>query len=278
MCKTKGMALEFPEIDPVALQLGSLVVRWYALAYLAGFVIGWQYCIIIAKKFAADIRPSAQDIDDFLSWAVAGVILGGRLGYVLFYNLSFYAENPIEIFKLWNGGMSFHGGMLGVIVAALWFSHRRKIEVLRLADVICVAAPIGLFFGRIANFINGEVYGRVTTLPMGVIFPHSGDGLPRHPSQLYEAFFEGLIIFIVLAILIFKFRLHVKTPGQIAGVFFLLYGIFRSAIEIFREPDSQIGLFFGSISMGQILCLPMIMLGLFLLIHARNRPFKVNVP
>lgn len=268
------MALEFIEIDPVALQLGPIVVRWYALAYLAGFILGWRYCMAIARKYFGDLRPSAQDIDDFLSWAVAGVIIGGRLGYVLFYNFAYYAENPIDIFKLWNGGMSFHGGMLGVVIAALWFSHRRRIDVLRLADVVCAAAPIGLFFGRIANFINGEVYGRVTSMPYGVIFPHSGDGLPRHPSQLYEAFFEGLVIFVVLAILIFKVRLHVRTPGQVAGAFFVLYGIFRGVIENFREPDSQIGLIFGSISMGQILCLPMIILGLFLFAYARGEACK----
>lgn len=247
-------------IDPVAFSLGPLVVRWYALAYLAGFLLGWKYCLILVNR-DENTRPNATDIDDFLTWAVVGVILGGRLGSVLFYNFDYYVSNPGEIYKIWHGGMSFHGGMLGVLVAMFLFSKRREISIFRLSDVVCAAAPIGLFFGRIANFINAELYGRATDAPWGIIFPGGGD-IPRHPSQLYEAFLEGLVLFIILYLLSKSSKVK---PGMISGVFLMLYGLFRALVEFVREPDAHIGLIGDFISMGQILCLPMIVGGLVLI-------------
>ncbi len=257
------------QIDPVAFAVGPLVVRWYALAYLAGFLLGWKYCINLAKRSnsgRADCetnRPNAQDIDDFLTWAVVGVILGGRLGYVLFYNFDYYISEPLEALKIWRGGMSFHGGTLGVMVAMVAFSNRHKIPLLRLSDIISAAAPIGLFFGRIANFINAELYGRVTDMPWGMIFPNTNE--PRHPSQLYEAGLEGLVLFVILY---FVMRRYSNIKGLTTGAFLLGYGVFRYIIEFFREPDVQIGLIADFISMGQILCLPMIIGGIFMIFYA----------
>lgn len=247
-------------IDPVAFSVGPLVVRWYALAYLAGFLLGWKYCLILVSR-DSDSRPNATDIDDFLTWAVIGVILGGRLGYVLFYNFDYYISNPGDILKIWHGGMSFHGGMLGVLVAMAAFSKKREINVYRLSDVVSAAAPIGLFFGRIANFINAELYGRQTDVSWGILFPGGGD-IPRHPSQLYEALLEGLVLFVILYALS---KLSKVRAGLVSGVFLLLYGLFRAIIELVREPDAQIGLIGGVLSMGQILCLPMMIGGAVLI-------------
>lgn len=252
------MALIFPNIDPVAIAIGSLQIRWYALAYLSGFVLGLYYC----KKIAAQkvqSKPDVKDIDDFMTWAIAGVILGGRIGYVLFYQFAFYLQNPIEIFMIWHGGMSFHGGVIGVAFAMLIFAKSRGFHVLNLSDVVSAAAPLGIFFGRIANFINAELYGKVTDVPWAFIFPRS-DGLARHPSQLYEAFSEGLILFLILYILIYKFD-FIRKRGFITGAFLCLYGSFRALIEFVREPDDYLGLIVGFISMGQILCIPMILIG-----------------
>lgn len=247
-------------IDPIAFSIGPLVIRWYALAYLAGFLLGWRYCIRIANSSQND-RPNADDIDNLISWIVVGVILGGRLGYVLFYNFEYYSANPVEILKIWSGGMSFHGGLLGVAVSMVLFSKRYKINIVSLSDIVCAAAPIGLFFGRIANFINAELYGRVTSHSWGVIFPGAGE-LPRHPSQLYEAALEGAVLFAVLYLVI---KFAKPKAGVISAVFLMGYGIFRASIELVREPDMQIGLIGSAITMGQVLCVPMIIAGAILL-------------
>ncbi len=248
------------DIDPVAFSLGPLVVRWYALAYLAGFLLGWRYALAFVKSRHTE-RPDSDDIDNLLSWAVVGVILGGRLGYVLFYNLDYYLSTPLEALKVWHGGMSFHGGVLGIIVAMFFFSRRHKINVFSLSDVVCVAAPIGLFFGRIANFINAELYGRVTDLPWGVIFPEAGE-LPRHPSQLYEALAEGVFLFVVLY---FVSKIKKLPEGTLSALFLILYGITRGLIEFVRAPDMQIGLIGNTITLGQVLSIPMILIGVILL-------------
>ena len=252
------MALEFPNIDPVALAIGPFEIRWYALAYLAGFLLGWRYCLKLAR-LDQNKRPGGTDIDDVLTWIIIGVILGGRIGYVLFYNFSYYISEPLDALKIWHGGMSFHGGALGVIIAMILFARVRDISFLRLADIICAAVPIGLFFGRIANFINGELFGRVGDVPWAIVFPHGGD-LPRHPSQLYEALLEGAVLFLILRVFIQNDRIR-NMPGFVSGAFLLGYGMFRAFIEFFRQPDEQIGLYFDLISQGQILCIPMIVVG-----------------
>ncbi|MCK5384058.1 MAG: prolipoprotein diacylglyceryl transferase [Alphaproteobacteria bacterium] len=254
-----------PNIDPVAFALGPVVVRWYALAYLAGFVLGWRYALMLIKRVPGE-RPNMDDIDNFLSWAIIGVILGGRLGYVLFYNMDYYLGEPLEALKIWHGGMSFHGGVLGLVAALFLFSKRNKINVFTLSDIICAAAPIGLFFGRIANFINAELYGRVTSLPWGVVFPDAGD-LPRHPSQLYEAAAEGILLFIILYFV--SKRKNVRI-GMISALFLILYGLIRGIIEFVREPDAQIGLIGDIITMGQVLCIPMILAGIVLFFLAKK--------
>lgn len=265
--KNRPMAIEIPPIDPVLVQIGPVAVRWYALAYLAGFLLGWKYCLSLIRKGADGFnRPDASDLDDFMLWAVVGVILGGRLGYVLFYQFSQYAANPLEALMIWHGGMSFHGGFLGVFLAMLLFAKLRKFSFLRLSDLVCAAAPIGLFFGRIANFINMELLGRPTTLPWGVIFP-DGSGVIRHPSQIYEALLEGLALFIILNILA---KRKVRA-GVVSGAFLLGYGTFRALVEFVRQPDAQIGYIGGVITMGQVLCLPMIFVGLGVIIYVSRK-------
>ncbi len=252
-------------IDPIAFSIGCLDVRWYALAYLAGFILGWRYALLLAKR-NEHLRPNSDDIDDFLSWAVIGVILGGRFGYVVFYNLDYYLGSPLEIVKIWHGGMSFHGGVVGVISVLLLFAKRRKINAIVLSDIVCAVAPIGLFFGRIANFINAELYGRITTLPWGVVFPDAGN-LPRHPSQIYEALSEGLLLFVILFFVV-KNKKH--KAGTTSALFLILYGIIRGLIEFVRAPDAQIGLIDNVITMGQILCIPMVIVGAVLLFVAQK--------
>lgn len=259
------MAFDFPQIDPVALAVGPLQIRWYALAYLAGFLIGWRYCMRLAG-LDPDMRPNREDVDDFLTWIIVGVILGGRFGYVLFYNFEYYAANPIQSFYIWQGGMSFHGGALGVIVALLIYPRVKGFSVFRLADIVAAAIPIGLFFGRIANFINAELYGRVTDVSWGIVFPNGGE-LPRHPSQLYEAVLEGAVLFVILHFLIRSDVVRHK-PGIVAGAFLAGYGVFRGFVEFFREPDVQIGLYFNVFSQGQLLSFPMVLVGLGLVGYA----------
>ncbi len=261
--------MEFPNIDPVAFHLGPLAIRWYALAYITGFLAGWKYCLYLAG-LDKDARPNKTDVDDFLPWAILGVILGGRIGYVLFYQPELYAANPWEIAQIWHGGMSFHGGASGVIIAMIAYSWKRGFPLLRLTDMVVCAVPIGLFFGRIANFINGELFGRVTNVSWGVDFPRGG-GMTRHPSQLYEAALEGLVLFIILFLLARKEWVR-EHAGILSGVFLAGYGTARFAVEYVREPDLQIGLIAGLFSMGQILSMPMIVGGLFLIGFAILRP------
>lgn len=265
------MAFQFPDIDPIAFEIGPLAVRWYALSYMVGILLGWGYALKLAGKGQPEggVRPNSADIDDFITWAVLGVIAGGRLGYVLFYAPGVYLESPLDALMIWKGGMSFHGGMLGVLVAMVLFARKRQIPLLRLSDIVCAAAPIGLFFGRLANFVNAELYGRHTDVWWGVIFP-DGSGLPRHPSQLYEAFLEGLVLFTLLAVLI-RIPSIRNRSGTVSGVFLIGYGTFRFLVETVREPDSQIGYIAGLITMGQILCLPMILVGIFLIVRSGQR-------
>ena len=248
----------FPSINPVALNIGPLVITWYGLSYLFGFLLARYYLLFLSKKNFQKI--SKLTIDEFFGNSILGVILGGRLGYVLFYNPFFYFNNPQEIFFIWNGGMSFHGGLIGVSLAIIYTAKKQKISILVLSDITSLASPIGLFFGRIANFINAELYGRVTEHPLGIIFPRAGN-LPRHPSQLYEAFFEGIILFLFLNLAIFVFKIQ-KFNGLLTGMFLFGYGVSRFLIEYVREPDDHLGLFFLDFTIGQILCFPMIIIGI----------------
>ena len=267
--------IPYPVINPEIFHLGPYMVghwavgpfavRWYALAYIAGLVIGWRYCLWLAKRPPQVAR--VQDIDDFLVWATLGVVLGGRIGYVLFYNFPYYAAHLTQVFYLWRGGMSFHGGALGVCVAILLFCRQRNIKLLAFADIIACAVPIGLFFGRIANFINGELWGRVTDVPWAMIFPSDPEHLPRHPSQLYEATFEGIVLFTILW-LCQRQGLR-QRPGAITGVFLMGYGIARIIGECFRQPDPQLGFLFLGITMGQVLSAPLVLIGLWLLLRAK---------
>ncbi|MFN7113364.1 MAG: prolipoprotein diacylglyceryl transferase [Alphaproteobacteria bacterium] len=260
--------LPFPEIDPVALSLGPILIRWYALAYLAGFMGGWFYGGWLAEH-DRDRRPSREDIDNILPWMVLGVILGGRIGYVLFYNFPEYAAHPMSIFKVWEGGMSFHGGLAGVVIVILAFCRHYKINPLAMGDIVATAAPIGLFFGRIANFVNGELFGRITDVPWAVNFP-AGGGLPRHPSQLYEAFLEGLLLFVILFLMSRNARIR-RMHGVLFGTLLVGYGTARFLVEFVREPDPQLGLFLEYFSMGQFLCLPMIAAGVLVIQYARKK-------
>lgn len=260
--------LTFPDLDPVAVHIGPLTVRWYALAYIAGILLGWQYAVHWTKKNTW--RPNADDFENFLTWAVLGVVLGGRLGYVLFYQPGFFGSHPIEIVQVWHGGMSFHGGCLGVIIAIIAFAARHKINALALGDLVAAAAPIGLFFGRVANFINGELWGRVTDVPWGMVFPHGGP-LPRHPSQLYQATLEGLLLFTAMYFLVRNEKLRARY-GFISGAFLVGYGCARIIGEVFREPDAFLG-FIGPFTMGQLLSAPMILIGIYLM--ARAKPASI---
>lgn len=256
----------FPDIDPVAIAIGPVVIRWYALAYLAGIALGWTY---IGAQIRRMPHPplSAKQLEDLVFWAVLGVMLGGRLGYVLFYNAPYYLEHPQEMLMVWQGGMAFHGGMLGVIAAFYLFCRRRGLSFLRVMDLAATATPIGLFLGRLANFINGELYGRVTDSPVGMVFPQGGP-YPRHPSQLYEAALEGLVLFVLLWFLARHTRAYAR-PGLLSGVFLGGYGLARFTVEFFREPDEQLGLLAFGLSMGQLLCLPMMLLGAYLIVRSR---------
>lgn len=264
------LAIPFPAIDPVALSLGPVAIRWYSLAYIVGMVLGCLYCQRLAARRGGP--PSSEDFIDFLPWAMLAVVLGGRLGYVLFYGLEYYLTKPVEILMIWQGGMSFHGGLVGVLLSVVLFARARKIPLLVFGDLIACATPIGLLLGRIANFINGELFGRVTEQPWGVIFPAGGDQ-PRHPSQLYEAFLEGLVLFVVLAVIAhMQFRRGVYRSGLLGGVFLLGYGLARALVEIFREPDQHLGFLWVGLTMGQLLSLPMLVGGGVLLIWAIRRP------
>jgi len=261
------LILPYPYINPVALELGPLLIRWYSLAYIAGLVLGWRYCLALVKRPPAGIAQ--EKIDDFLVWATLAVILGGRLGYTLFYKPGFYLSNPEEIFLVWKGGMSFHGGFLGLIVAIALFCRRHAIPFLRLGDLVCAAAPIGLFFGRLANFINGELYGRVTDVSWAVVFPRGGP-YPRHASQLYEAALEGPVLLVLLYALI-RGMGALERPGLVSGVFAVGYSLSRIAVEFFRQPDAHLGYLFARATMGQLLSLPILLFGLWLILRALRK-------
>ena len=256
--------LTFPQIDPVAFQLGWFVIRWYSLAYIFGLILSWG----LARKMSRHARSTftVLKIDDFLIWATAGIILGGRLGYVLFYNLDYYLEFPLQILALWQGGMSFHGGLIGVVIATLLFAKRKEISPFVMGDILVCVAPIGLFLGRLANFINGELYGRISTaVPWVMVFPMGGE-MPRHPSQLYEAFAEGILLFIILNALWWFVPKYRNRTGFMTGLFFILYGLFRFGLEYFREPDDHLGFVLAHFSMGQLLCVPMMLFGIWLVV------------
>jgi phosphatidylglycerol---prolipoprotein diacylglyceryl transferase len=271
------LVLAFPEIDPVLIQIGPFTLRWYALAYIAGILIGWLYAraIIASKRLWGGPAPmTVADFDDFVLWVTLGVILGGRIGYVLFYNPAHFAANPLEIVKLWNGGMSFHGGFLGVVIAVALFSRRRGIPFLSLADVTCAVYPLGHFLGRIANFINGELWGRISDMPWAMVFPNAGP-FPRHPSQLYQAALEGLLLFVVIAW--FMHRGALKRPGLVTGIFAIGYALARCFCELFREPDPQLGFLWGGLTMGMLLSIPLLLAGIGFVWHALRSPPRVPV-
>src|SRR5277367_5691287 len=274
------LTIAFPVFDPVAFALGPFVVRWYALAYIGGIVLGWIYARALIKNETLWGGPSPVSLlqmDDFVLWVTIGIILGGRTGYVLFYNPVFFIQHPAEIFELWKGGMSFHGGFLGCVVAVIVFSRRNGLPILSLGDIVTAVGPIGLFLGRIANFINSELWGRAAdpNLPRAMIFPNGGP-LPRHPSQLYEAGLEGIVLFTALAVMI---RLGaLKRPGLILGSFITIYGFARIAGEFFREPDPQLGFLWGGLTMGMLLSVPMIIVGAIIIAASIRRKVKGPVP
>jgi phosphatidylglycerol:prolipoprotein diacylglycerol transferase len=269
--------LPFPDISPIAFQLGPLAVRWYALGYLFGVLLGALYGMSLLKRkslWANNAPPfPAPAIWDFAFWAIIGIVVGGRTGYVLFYNLPLYLSHPLEIFQLWDGGMAFHGGLVGLVVAVGLFTRSKGGNILSAIDLMAACAPIGIFLVRCANFINGELYGRETNLPWGVIFPNGGP-LPRHPSQLYEGLLEGVIMFIIIR-LVSHVAYGLRRPGLAAGVFGVWYAISRIVVEFVRIPDPQLGyLFDGWVTMGQILSLPVGLVGLILIAYAIRKPAR----
>jgi len=262
-------ALPFPAIDPVLVSFGPFAIRWYALAYVVGILIGWRYARALAAR--GDNRLTADMLDDFVSWAVLGIVLGGRIGYVLFYQPVYYFQHPDQIIAVWHGGMSFHGGLIGMLLAMALFARRRGLRFFELTDAVAAATPIGLFFGRLANFINGELYGRPTDVPWAMIFPNDPSHLPRHPSQLYEAGLEGLLLFTLLAVAAWRFR-SLRKIGLTSGLFLAGYAVCRIVGELFRQPDAQLGFLFAGTTMGQLLSLPMLAAGIVIVWLARKAP------
>ncbi|GAB6182954.1 prolipoprotein diacylglyceryl transferase [Thermodesulfovibrio hydrogeniphilus] len=252
--------LPYPNISPEILKIGPLSIRWYGLMYLIGFIC--SYLIVKRELVRRGLRVEKDFFENLYFYLILGLLIGARLGYVVFYNLSYYLQHPFEIIALWHGGMSFHGGLIGVIIAAWIYTKIKKFDFFTLTDMLVLTAPIGLGLGRIGNFINGELYGRVTDVPWGMIFPEGGP-LPRHPSQLYEAFLEGAVLFVIL----WFFKDKFSRSGIVSSLFLILYGIFRFFVEFFREPDPQIGYILGFLTMGQILCMLMIITGSILLYY-----------
>jgi phosphatidylglycerol:prolipoprotein diacylglycerol transferase len=255
--------LPFPVFQPVLVTIGPFAIRWYALSYIFGILLGWLYARLLIRSTSLWGGPpplKVADYDDFVVWVTLGIVLGGRIGYVLFYNFSQFAAHPLEILEVWKGGMSFHGGFLGCVVTVVLFAHLRGISILSLGDLTCAAGPIGLFLGRLANFVNGELWGRPTDVPWAMVFPHAGP-LPRHPSQLYEAALEGVVLFSVLAIAVRMGAL--RRPGLIIGLFAMIYAVMRTFSEFFREPDVQLGFLWNipGLTMGMLLSVPLFLAG-----------------
>jgi phosphatidylglycerol---prolipoprotein diacylglyceryl transferase len=267
------LTIAFPVFDPVAFSIGWFVIRWYALAYISGIVLGWIYARSLVKKerlWDGPVPITLLQLDDFILWVTIGIIVGGRTGYVLFYNPALFIQHPAEILQLWNGGMSFHGGFLGCVAAVMLFARKNGISILSLGDLTTAVGPIGLFLGRLANFINSELWGRPAdaSVPWAMVFPNGGP-LPRHPSQLYEAGLEGILLFAILAVMVRMGAL--KRPGLILGSFIAIYGLARITGEFFREPDPQLGFLWGGLTMGMLLSVPMIIAGTILIMMAWRR-------
>ncbi len=270
-----ALVIPYPDIDPVIFQIGPFALRWYSLAYIGGLILGWRYLLHLlkdpklwptttrGKEKVLKTPATALDIDDLLLWATLGVVIGGRMGYILFYKPQMLWTDPLAIFAVWEGGMSFHGGFLGVLIATALFCIRRNLNPLEVGDLVAAVAPIGLFFGRIANFINGELWGHVTNVPWAMVFPNAGP-LPRHPSQIYEAALEGVALFFVLRIAIYAYN-SLQRPGLTLGLFAIGYGLSRIFVEFFRFPDIDTGYVIGFITMGMVLSLPMVLVGLALI-------------
>jgi len=258
--------------DPILIDLGWFQIRWYSISYIAGIIFGWMYAIKIIKQSTnnnCNFVPVKQlDFNDLIIYLVLGIVIGGRLGYVFFYNSNYYSQNFLEILKIWQGGMSFHGGLLGVIVATFVFSKVKKINFFKLSDIISCVAPIGIFLGRIANFINGELFGKISTLPWAIIFPNGGN-IARHPSQIYEAILEGIILFILINFFAFKKKMLFK-PGYTSGFFLISYSILRIFSEIFREPDEHLGYFLKLFSMGTLLSLFTFIVGFLIILFIKK--------
>ena len=257
--------------DPVFIDLGVFQIRWFSVAYIIGIILGWIYAIKIIKEMARkhNFTPIKQtDFDDLIIYLIIGIIFGGRLGYIIFYNFDYYSKNLFEILKLWEGGMSFHGGLLGVIIATIIFAKIKKINFFNFTDIICCVTPIGLFLGRIANFINGELFGKISTLPWAVIFPDGGN-ISRHPSQIYEAMLEGILLFFLINFFALKKQLLIKT-GYVSGLFLIFYSIARIIGENFREPDIHLGYFFNYFSMGVMLSFITFLAGCFIIFLIKN--------
>ncbi|MBI2717504.1 MAG: prolipoprotein diacylglyceryl transferase [Rhizobiales bacterium] len=265
--------IAYPNIDPVAFSLGPFVVRWYALAYIAALLFAQWYMKRLTgnKALWGGAKPTmtAAQIDDFFVWSLLGVVLGGRVGYVLFYNPLHYLANPIDILRIWDGGMSFHGGFLGVVAACYFYGRKIGAGLDRMLDLGAASVPVGLGLGRLANFVNGELYGRATDVPWAMVFPADPLQVPRHPSQLYEATLEGLVLFVVVRIATHRFQ-ALKHPGRASGIFALGYGLSRILVETAREPDAQLGYFAGFLTMGMILSLPLCVIGIWLLVRSRR--------
>jgi phosphatidylglycerol:prolipoprotein diacylglycerol transferase len=272
--------MPFPDIDPIAFSIGPLAIHWYGLAYVVGILLGWCYARLIAangKLWPGGTSPITKaQLDDFIVWVALGIVLGGRIGYILFYDLGSVIENPIRAIQIWNGGMSFHGGLAGTTIAMIIFARRNGIPIWNLFDIVAAVVPIGLFCGRIANFINGELWGRLADVPWAVAFP-TGGPFARHPSQLYEAGLEGIILLLVLAVLIYAFH-ALKKPGFVSGVFVCGYALSRIFVEFFREPDAQLGYLLGTnwLTMGMVLSSPMILLGIWAIVRARHQTALQN--
>lgn len=265
-------ALPFPNIDPVIVNLGPLAIHWYGVGYIVGILFAWWYAkrlITNPKLWQNGVLPmKPEDLDDFVVWAAIGVVLGGRTGYVLFYDLPRYLANPLDIFAVWQGGMSFHGGLLGTVLAMVLFARKRGILTWSLLDVVAAGVPVGLGLVRLANFINSELWGKATDVPWAFVFPNGGPD-PRHPSQIYEALLEGLVLFVVLRILTHSF-LKLKTPRFVGGAFICGYGLSRIFVEFFREPDAQLGYLLGDwLTMGMVLSLPMVLFGIWCMATAK---------